>query len=474
MKYRAVALLAALLLTATAAAGFQDQFTPIQNVVGIDEDATFNLTVTNNDDEPHTYRLSLGVDETTTWILTPNNVRVPADDSRSITVTLSPRSNTRPGSYFTRIRLEGEGERRVLSAPISFGQTERRGFVPNVGMTVTNDEQVDPRQPFPLSFEFHNRNRRTLDNLTVTVNSDLFDTSFPLSLDGLEREGQNVFFTLNDTTEPGTYQVNANLYFDEASDPITSYSTEFTVTPYSEVTVQKTADESLFKTTYTVTLTNDANIERPYEYNVTAPWYQRLFFSAPAETVLASSDDQAVEQWRLTIPADGSQTITYEWNYRGLVTAIVLAILAVAAYFYFRSPVIARKEATIVKEADGPDKLKVRIYLRNRSSKKVYDVSVTDEVPSILDYESHDDVGYISPTRVRKKRKGKTTVHWDIEELDALEERILIYEATPRLEVLGQVDLPGARVQFEGPNGNVRVYESWGESAGSTSSFMEK
>jgi uncharacterized repeat protein (TIGR01451 family) len=474
MMKRILFLLFVLALTVTATAAFQEQFTPIQNVISMDEDAKFNLTITNNQDTAQTYRLSLNVDQTTTWILRPNNVRVPADESRTVTVTLSPRAGTRSGSYFARIRLEGEGEQRVLSAPISFGQQGRRDFVPNVGMTVTNDENIDPREPFPLSFEFHNRNRRTLPNLTTRVNSELFQTSFPVSLDGLEREGQNVFFTLNDTTPPGEYNVDVNLFFKETDNPISSYSTTFNVVEYSDISIQQEQDQAWFKTSNQITLHNDGNIQRSYTYNVSAPWFERLFLSSPQDTSIGDSDDGAVKQWHVTIPPDESTTITYERNYRGLVAAIVLALLGVAAYFMFRSPVVVSKEGTVVKTPNGPDKLKIRLYLRNRGRSTAYNVSVTDTLPSILEYDDHDEVGYISPSRVRKKRKGETTVHWDIDELDALEERILVYEATPRLEVLGTVDLPSVRAQFEDEDGDVRVYETWSTSAGSQDSFLEK
>lgn len=462
------------LLAVTSVAAFQEQFRPIDNVIDIDEKATFNLTITNNQETDETYRLSLSVDQTTSWILSPNSVRVPAGESRTITVTLDPRSNTRPGSYFTRIQLSGEGEQRVLSAPISLGQEGRRDFVPNVGMTVTNEENVDPREPFSLSFEFHNRNRRTLPNLTAQVNSDLFQTSFPVSLDGLEREGQNVFFTLNDTTTPGEYNVNIDLYFGEQNNPITSYTTTFNIIAYRDISIQQEQGEAWFKTAYTTTIHNDGNVERSYAHNVSAPWFERLFLSSPNTTAIVADGEQTVKQWNLDIAPNSSQTITYERNYRGLVAAILLIAISIAAYFFFRSPVVVKKEGTVVKTSNGPDKLKIRVYLRNRGRKTTYNVSVTDTIPSILEYESQNEVGYISPTRVRKKRKGKTTIHWDIDKLDPLEERILVYEATPRLEVLGKVDLPSVKAQFEDQDGDVRVYESWSTTAGSEDSFMEK
>lgn len=461
-------------LAISAVAAFQERFTPIQNRIELDETATFNLTITNNDEIDHTYRLSLSVDATTTWLLSPNNLRVEADSSRTTTVRLKPKAGTQPGSYFTPIKIEGEGEQRTVAAPISLGQEGRRNFVPNVGLTVSHDEQVDPRQPFPVSFEFHNRNRRDLPNLNVSVNSELFSTTFPVDLNGLEREGQNVFFSLNDSTVPGTYSINTDIYFQQAQDPITSYSTNFNIDPYSDIVVEQNTGESWFKTTYNMTISNDANVERRYAYNVSAPWYDRLFLSSSQAYELVSTKDGSQMQWALTIPADGERSVVYERNYRGLVLTIVFIITSIIAYFTFRSPVVARKEGKIVKHADGPDELRIRVYLRNRSSKKMYNVSVTDKLPSILEYDDYDDVGYISPSRVRKKRKGETTVHWEIDELDSLEERILVYEATPRLEVLGEVDLPTVRVQFEDQDGTVSVYESWSTSAGSDSSFLEK
>lgn len=470
-------LLTALLITAvcfTAVAAFQERFVPIQNKIDLDETARFNLTITNNDQVDHTYRLSLSVDQTTNWLLSPNSLRVEAGSSRTTTVSLRPKGGTQPGSYFTQIQIEGEGDQRSIAAPISLGQGGPRQFVPNVGMTMTNDENVDPREPFPISFEFHNRNRRDLDNLTLTVNSELFTDETTFSLDGLERKGQNIFFTLNDTTRPDNYTINANIFFDQAENPITSYSSQFNILSYSDISIDQTTEEGWFRTRYNVTLHNDGNVERTYTYNVSAPWFERLFLSSPQDTTLETTDGGTVKQWTLTLDPMGEQTLTYERNYQGLALTIFTIVVAVIAYFVFRSPVVAYKEGKIVKNPNGADKLRVRVYLRNRSSKEVYNVSVTDNLPSILEYDDFDDVGYISPSTVRKKRKGETTVHWDIDKLDSLEERILVYEATPRLEVLGDVDLPSVKVQFENENGRVSVYESWTTSAGSDDEFLEQ
>lgn len=474
MSKRLTTFILVTLVLISGAAALEAQFTPINNVIGVDEQATFNLTVTNTASEEQTYRLSLGVDDSSAWILSPNSFTVSPNETRSTTVTVAPRSRTSTGSYFTRISLNSDGERRTLAAPISLGTKQNRGFVPNVGLTVTNEERIDPRDPLRLSFELDNRNQRDLDNLTVTANSDLFQESFTVDLGGLEQQGKNLFLTLDPTTPPGDYNVDANIYLNETKDPITSYNTEFTVVSYDDIIVDQDQDEGWFKTQYTTTITNNGNVERDYTYNVSAGLHERLFLSSPQNTSLGEQNGQAVQQWHLNIPSQESRTVSYERNYQGLVATILAIVLVIAAYFYFRSPVVARKEAKIIKNPDGADELKIQVFLRNRGNNTVYDVSVTDKLPSILEYKAYDDIGYISPTTVRKKRKGTTTIHWDIDELDPLEERILVYEATPRLEVLGEVDLPGVRAQFENEDGNVRVYESWTTSAGSDTEFLEQ
>ena len=465
-------LLATLCLSAVTA--FQERFVPIQNKVDLDETARFNLTITNNDQVDHTYRLSLSVDQTTNWLLSPNSLRVQAGSSRTTTVSLRPKAGTQAGSYFTQIQIEGEGEQRSIAAPISLGQGGQRQFVPNVGMTMSNEENVDPREPFPVSFEFHNRNQRDLENLTLTVDSELFTDETTFNLDGLERKGQNIFFTLNDTTQPDNYTINANIFVDQADNPITSYSSQFNIVRYNDISIDQTTEEGWFRTTYNVTFHNDGNVERTYQYNVSAAWFERLFLSSPQDTTLTTTNGDTVKQWTVTLSPMSQQTVTYERNYQGLALTAFIIIVAIIAYFIFRSPVVAHKEGKIVKNPNGADKLRVRVYLRNRSGKEVYNVSVTDKLPSILEYDDFDDVGYISPTTVRKKRKGETTVHWDIDKLDSLEERILVYESTPRLEVLGDVDLPSVKVQFENENGRVSVYESWTTSAGSGDEFLEQ
>jgi DNA-dependent RNA polymerase auxiliary subunit epsilon len=114
----------------------------------------------------------------------------------------------------------------------------------------------------------------------------------------------------------------------------------------------------------------------------------------------------------------------------------------------------------------------VHLYIRNRSRNKVFNIALNDTVPSLLSYKENTSIGYLSPSQVKQRKKGKTRLNWDIQSLDPLEERILVYEAEPRLEVLGQVDLPSAQASFEDSEGNTRTYESNAPNAGEDTTYL--
>lgn len=469
---RIILTLLVLTFVSTPVYAVQERFTAVDNIINFGESATFSLELENPDNQAHTYTLSLNVDDSSTWIASPSNIQVGAGETKDVTVRLTPRATTRSGSYFVRLRLTGEGETKTLAAPISLGSGGERDFVPNVGLSVTHPDAVDPREQFQLGVEFRNRNRRVLNNLTAEVQSEVFYSTFNFDLDSRAREGRNLFLNIQEDVPPGEYRLRVNVYMEGGETPISSFDSSFNVVSYSNVEEQQEQNNSLFKDEYRVELTNNGNAPEVYTYDVPASFFERLFISAssPAETVTANGE--TVKRWTFNLAPGETATFTYQENYRGLVYTIIAVMIGTALYFYLRSPVVVTKEATVVERRGAPGKVKVHLYIRNRSRNKVFNIALNDTVPSLLSYKENTSIGYLSPSQVKQRKKGKTRLNWDIQSLDPLEERILVYEAEPRLEVLGQVDLPSAQASFEDSEGNTRTYESNAPNAGEDTTYL--
>ena len=466
---RAAILLCFILLISPIAASFEERFSGIDTVIDFDEVATYNLSLTNDENEPKTVRLSLNVDDSTSWILSPSTVRIPAQSTVSQVIKLSPRVSAQGGAYFVEIRLITNEEEKMIGAPVSLGAGDRE-FLPSVGLFVRNDEEIDPRESFELNIELKNRNQREYDNLALTVSSDLFQTAFNMSLEGLAQEGRNLFIPIDKTTRPGTYDLEVTLRAPDRPRAIASFDTTFDVVPYSEVRESVTTNESLFKTTRTVTLQNDGNVENEYIFTTFEPLFDRFFVSSNEEYFILETEDSSQLAWNVTIPPQGEASVTYTENYRPLAVFFLVVIVSVVLYYLLRSPVVITKEAHIVD--DGNNTVRVRVHVRNRSRQDVYNVTVRDKLKGILKYKEKDEVGYISPTYAKKQKDGSTRLRWDLNTLDSLEERVFVYEANPSLDVIGSLDLDRSEARFEDEKGNVRITTSRGVSVGEKYSFL--
>ena len=97
---------------------------------------------------------------------------------------------------------------------------------------------------------------------------------------------------------------------------------------------------------------------------------------------------------------------------------------------------------------EGISKIKVAIYLRNRTSKPVSDVVLIDKIPTIANLLVDDSVGIVKPQKVIHGKSRKTLLKWNLGSLEPFEERILTYKIKSKLSIVGGLGLPPARVKF--------------------------
>ena len=464
-------LLTLLLLLIPLSTGFTEQITRVDSNIDFGEEALFDITLTNDEDTSKTVRLGLGVADASSWLISPTRITIPPESTVTETVRFIPRTNTGGGAYFLDLRLTTRDAERVVGLPISLGRGER-GFSPSVSLFVRHDEQVDPRQNMEISTELVNRNQRDYEQLQLDVASELFETSFNLSLDGLAREGRNLYIPLNRNTRPGTYNLSVTLSAPGETRDVSEFDSTFTIQPYTDITISSQKNSSFLKNTYTITVSNEGNSDGTHIHNVTMSQFDQLFTSTTPEAQAKTTDGVSMLQWNISSPSQEQKIITYTTNYRPLAIGITALIITIILYFLLRSPVIIKKETSGFTE--DTDTLKIRIHIRNRSSKDVHNVTVRDKLDGILQYVEADEIGYISPTYAKKKKSGQTSLRWDLNTLDSYEERVFVYEAKPRLDILGDLTLQRSQVRFEDDEGSVRITTSNTVSVGEKTGFIPR
>ena len=126
-------------------------------------------------------------------------------------------------------------------------------------------------------------------------------------------------------------------------------------------------------------------------------------------------------------------------------------IAAVISYYVLRSPLLMIKEASnIVKKEGGTSEMTVILHIKNRSKNKIKGIEITDYITALVSVSHDISIGSLQPTKVLKHEgKGSTIVKWNIDNLDASEERVLSYRIKSKLSILGSFSLPAANAVFK-------------------------
>ncbi|HLF54440.1 MAG TPA: hypothetical protein VI612_01850, partial [Candidatus Nanoarchaeia archaeon] len=128
---------------------------------------------------------------------------------------------------------------------------------------------------------------------------------------------------------------------------------------------------------------------------------------------------------------------------------LLLAVIGLVVYFKFRSPIVVRKNATVLStEEGGISELKVVIEFVNRSNKTVRHLRIMDLVPRLADVIKEFKETILAPSKVVPHSNRGTLVRWDIDFVEPKEHRILTYKVRSQLSILGGLKLPVAAVRF--------------------------
>ncbi|MGV8168762.1 MAG: hypothetical protein ACP5N3_01785 [Candidatus Nanoarchaeia archaeon] len=450
---QAVFLLAILLSSGMvfAAGKFSVSATPILSRITPSEVAAYNLTITNFEAQEGIYTISLGSGDTTNWIITPSLIKVPANSSETEIINIFPKSTTGTGVYAVAVIISAQGEEKQISLPLSMNfEGFYSDYVPNVELTVSAPEVQDARESMKVSVKMTNKNMLDMKNITLYLWSEgLFFKEINTSLGPRKEKTQEFLFDLDPLQKPGTYTINVNVYYPVTDKTVSESETEFRLDQYSAISLKHEYKRNWFIRTDTIVLENIGNFENNKEVSLRMPWFKRVFAHSDTEAQVARIDGKTNLVWNPSIKPMETKTITVTTNYRPLVIILALLILLIVLYFVLRSPVILLKEAGVVEEDEhGISEIKVKLFIKNRSRRTLEQISVSDKVQGITEHIESNTLGSMKPSRITKTTAKGTILHWDLDKLDAFEERIITYKLRSKLKVVGDMTLPRARVKF--------------------------
>lgn len=438
-------------LTAVHAADeFDVSAAPIVSRITPEEVAAYNITIVNRASEERIYSISLTPGDATNWIISPNFIKVPANSSITDVLNIFPKTTTGVGSYALEVTFEYVNDADVVTLPVIMNfEGFYLDYVPNVALTISAPDVQDPRESMKLSVRMMNKNMLDMKNISLRVRSDFFFKEINTTLGPRKEKTNDFLIDLDPLQAPGVYKIYVELYYPITEKVVAESDTEVKIDAYSSITPKNEYSQSWFIRKDTVTVENVGNYERVKDITVIMPWYKRMFVSSEPETDMVRIDGKTYLQWSPSIKPMEVKTLTITTNYRLLIVLILLLIAITVAYFMFRSPVILLKEAGVLEQDEhGISEIKVKIFVKNRSRSALESITITDKVPGITDYVESSNLGSMKPSRMTKTTAKGTILHWDLDKLDAFEERIITYRLKSKLRVVGDMSLPRAKVKF--------------------------
>ncbi len=446
-----------LLAQAALAADYQIDITPLHNAILPNESASFKLVISNFGNDAQYFQIYTF---DTKWVLRidPTVYDVGARSSKVATIYVKPKTGIGFGSQGVPVSIkhlnDNVVQRQNLLISVLNPDAVPGTYAASVELAALLPQSVDPRQPLRMTVRLRNRNALNISGMEVDITSPLFNRTFTTALAPLAEKSEEQVFDLNPHQAPGTYPMNIALTYHEKR--FSTLDQSVVIPRIEDVQEHVSGTAGFFRSQTTVALENVGNVHVDHITKLPTNWVRRIFSSATPKATVQKIGGQRYFVWNVSLEPEGTARVTLVENYRLLVIIVLLALVAAILYYVMRSPLIAVKESISLKDGEETSSLKVRIFLKNRTGKQLEAVGVLDRIPRIASYVPKESLGVVSPTKVVKSKKG-TMLKWELDLLEPYEERILSYNLTSKLKIVGRVRLPSAKAQFTTKGGKERI-----------------
>ncbi|GEM_PF-1116524 len=440
-----------LALSSYAAADFSVQVTPVKDKIVIDEVAEYTITIQNSlqTDEEFTIKKA-GYpfwDMFTKPLQNPITLKVPASSSASIQLFVHPLYITSVDTYTldTGVVLSSTGEEQKVPITIGIKSTEPLigGYIPTVLATVSIEpEKIDPRKEFTIKIVLNNQNNLNFSGLAVKAESSLFKEELNVPLGPKEEKTVEIVKKLDDMAVPQNDNLVIGVFLDKRV-IVSPIIKEFSVSEYS---VQESIpqEQSFLKVRKGIRVASN-NPEYKGTVRIETSPLKNLFITTTPRAHTVGENGKYYLEWNVELDSGRKMEMHTTENYRPIVVVLFVIILSAVLYFVFRSPIVARKSVANIGITDGGvSGAKVVVRIKNRSPKQIANIEVIDHIPHITHVEKDLSIGSMQPSAVMQHPKKGMIIKWNIESIEAGDERVLSYRMRSRLPILGEFNLPAA------------------------------
>lgn len=308
---------------------------------------------------------------------------------------------------------------------------------------ISNKEKFIPGDEFSLKSYIRNLNPKRLDNVTLKIISDLFEKSFDYKIGSRETKENTYSFKFDDFEPPLKDEVIIELYDGNSLEE--SVKIPYEVVEYSpDLSYVVNKDSGFLKSYKKVNLTYMGNYKTEKSFELSDSGFQRFFRS------FETSKNFTVEKNNLSaVFSPGENVVIYfKYNYVLLFVLSILLIASGVVYWILKKPLQVRKEVKRIYEVDGIKKVRMIIYLKNKTGAKIHNLRIKEILPSIVSYEPIEEFGVLKPKYVHDKEKSFDMV-WEFRNFEPFEERILTYDIKAKFDIIGKLKIPATELSFE-------------------------
>lgn len=433
------------------AADFSVTYTPKTDTIYGNEIAYYSFSITNTgltDDRIQIYTISA------TWDLSQTLISIPKQNTVDFILEITPLDNKLTGPYLVPLTIKslstGKIETLNVYLYVKASNATVLEYIPNVKMDVNvnnGNSEIDPRQKIPIEISLENRNPLDIKELKILIISDLFNKEFTTTLSPLDRKTNQILFELDPFYPPGKHTINVKILKDNQT--INEANKEVEILSYSDIDIEQMKVNGFLSSTETITLINHGNYEAIKQIKVPMGFFQKTFTTTSVKYISLNENGINYISWNVPLTPEDKEVIVIKTNYSILLIIALIIIALIILYYIFRSPVLLYKKAKIVTSTEeGTSEIKVKLHIRNRSGKIIKNIKIMDKYPKITEVEAESVLGTTAPTKLLSADKTSSILMWTLESLEPYEERLFTYKLKSHLKIIGNINLPEAKVKF--------------------------
>jgi hypothetical protein len=416
------------------------------------------MSIKNNlqqNDEYRIYSLDFPTwDVRTDPIVNPITLELMPSEEGNIEIVVDPLKIKDIGTYQVNINVKSKVTNELFGIPlkVSIMSTDPliQGYVPTVVTSVGIPQNINPKEEVPIKIILNNQNIIDYPELIIKIESNLIKETITTQLGPKEEKTLELKANLDPLTEPQEDNLVVAIFKGDKSiiNPIVR---KIEIIEYAEKEVISEDKKFFLERTHYNFVSNNKDYEGKFKIETTL--LGSIFSSTNPKTKIVTEDDKRYFVGDVKLE-NNAMRIDITKNFIPLFVVIILLIVVAISYYALRSPLLITKQAkNIVKKEGGVSEMAVILHIRNRSQDKIKDIEISEFIPALVSVGSDVPIGSLQPTKVLKhERKGSAIVKWDIDSLDASEERVLSYKIKSQLSILGSFSMPATKATFKSDN----------------------